>query len=339
MTLQPTFAASAKDWFDLQQVDTNTWLICEPGHANSYLMTSSTGSLLFDSGTGVASIVEAIGHLIEGPLTVVNSHGHLDHVGGNADLKLHGARIGLKEICAHPAASFASDHADREFLELYAHNFAEIAQRYSEYRALDSEYFFALAGQPIMREMPSAEGWNVPFVEPDRYLADGEVLEVGDRTFVSIHTPGHSPDSLVLFEPARKTLYAGDTVITAAMWCHGDGADLGVLVESLKRLEQLDISTVLCAHNLNYRVSAAHIFTTRRAAEKVLEHRTAPTPGTDLLGNRVNRHDADGITILLPFDQAALDGSNATPHVSHQGLNALQSELTEASHTSLGGDQ
>lgn len=305
MTLLPTFAASAADWFDVKEIAPATWLISEPGHVNSYLMTSPTGSLLFDSGTGIASIVDAIASLVQGPLTVVNSHSHLDHVGGNGDLLNHSDRVRLKEICGHPKTAYSAPMADREFLNLYADQFAMIAQRHAEYRELDDAFFFALADQPRMREMPDTSRWCVPFVQPHRFLADGEVLEVGDRTFVVIHAPGHSEDSLVLFEPASRTLYSGDTVITAAMWCHGEGADLNALNGTLRRLEQLDISTILCAHNLVPQVGRSYLARVRRATESVLAGETVATTGHDLLGTSVDRHCSDGITILLPLTSRA----------------------------------
>ena len=44
------------------------------------------------------------------------------------------------------------------------------------------------------------------------FVEDGDVVDLGDRHFEVIHTPGHSPGGIALFERATGTLIAGDIV-------------------------------------------------------------------------------------------------------------------------------
>ena len=48
---------------------------------------------------------------------------------------------------------------------------------------------------------------------PSVRLADAEVIELGKREWVSVHTPGHTPDHLCLFDPAGGVLLSGDHVL------------------------------------------------------------------------------------------------------------------------------
>ncbi len=57
--------------------------IYEPGDVHCTLIVGRERALLFDTGYGFCDIREAVSALTDLPLTIVNSHGHLDHAGGN----------------------------------------------------------------------------------------------------------------------------------------------------------------------------------------------------------------------------------------------------------------
>lgn len=50
----------------------------------------------------------------------------------------------------------------------------------------------------------------------DRALGDGDTVKMGDRYFEVIHTPGHSSDSICLYNQAEGVLFAGDSPLLLA---------------------------------------------------------------------------------------------------------------------------
>jgi hydroxyacylglutathione hydrolase len=62
-------------------------------------------------------------------------------------------------------------------------------------------------GVPLLAHAADADG--LPAVV-DRFLEDGDTLELGKVTLTVMHTPGHTPGSLCLYGPGF--LVAGDTV-------------------------------------------------------------------------------------------------------------------------------
>lgn len=48
--------------------------------------------------------------------------------------------------------------------------------------------------------------------EPDRFVEDGDVLEVGSLKLKVIHTPGHSPGGICIYIESEKVLFSGDTL-------------------------------------------------------------------------------------------------------------------------------
>jgi hydroxyacylglutathione hydrolase len=77
-------------------------------------------------------------------------------------------------------------------------------------------------------------------------LRDGDTLELGDRKFTVVHTPGHRPGSICLYDDVNNLLITGDSVC-------GDREDLirmdkEIYLNSLRRLLEYDTDTMIMSH-------------------------------------------------------------------------------------------
>lgn len=52
---------------------------------------------------------------------------------------------------------------------------------------------------------------------PDRWLEDGESVQVGNVTLSVIHCPGHTPGHVVFFDPASKLAIVGDVLFNGSI--------------------------------------------------------------------------------------------------------------------------
>jgi glyoxylase-like metal-dependent hydrolase (beta-lactamase superfamily II) len=198
-----------QSWFEVRDLGDGIQLIAEPGHANSFLVSGTMTALLFDTGTGIVAISDVVRELTDLPLIVVNSHDHLDHRGGNAALVSDRDKCRLQDIAAHPIA-LQGGHAEVEagFLLLYERAMREVYSDYLRYLELDEQSFFVSSSLPRMREIPDLSGWHVPAVRPTRALADGELIDLGGRVLRVLHTPGHAPDAICLYDEVTGALLA-----------------------------------------------------------------------------------------------------------------------------------
>jgi glyoxylase-like metal-dependent hydrolase (beta-lactamase superfamily II) len=95
-----------------------------------------------------------------------------------------------------------------------------------------------------MLEQPTTAPFVVPVTvppsKPERLLKEWDELSVGNLRFTVVHTPGHTPGSICLFEPVRKVLFSGDTLF-ASGYGRTDlpGGDEAQLELSLGRLAAL----------------------------------------------------------------------------------------------------
>ncbi len=88
-----------------------------------------------------------------------------------------------------------------------------------------------------------------PAFNVDRILRDGDVIELGDAALQVIHTPGHTPGSICLYDRETKELFTGDTVFEGGSFGRTDiGGDSGAMVRSLDRLTKLDVSVFYPGH-------------------------------------------------------------------------------------------
>jgi glyoxylase-like metal-dependent hydrolase (beta-lactamase superfamily II) len=77
-----------------------------------------------------------------------------------------------------------------------------------------------------------------------RLLADGDEIAIGEERVVTLHTPGHSPDSVCFH--AGGILFTGDTLFVGRTGrTLGPGASTRELYRSVRRLKQLPPGTVL----------------------------------------------------------------------------------------------
>jgi hydroxyacylglutathione hydrolase len=94
---------------------------------------------------------------------------------------------------------------------------------------------------------------DCPKIEVDLRLHGGEVLDLGGVVLEVIHTPGHSPGGICLYEPDSRTLFSGDTVFADGVgrtdFPGGDAEALRKSVEKLIALhEAKGIERILPGH-------------------------------------------------------------------------------------------
>lgn len=80
-------------------------------------------------------------------------------------------------------------------------------------------------------------------------LRDGEMV-LGNLK--SVFLPGHTYDSYGFFDTATKTLLSGDCLQLAGIGCYRNNyTDLGLYVDSIHKLQQMDIRRIVAAHEFD----------------------------------------------------------------------------------------
>ena len=222
----------SQGWFTTWGVAPGVICIAEDRHVEevrSYLVTGSERSLLWDAGLGIADMrreVERFVAVRPDTLLMVCSHSHFDHVGDVWRFAAAGV-----PVYAHPAEAGwiakGMDHAK-------------------------SAYW--LQEKFLLGPLPTGFDADAYLIRPatvTHLLNEGDVLDLGDRQLTVLHTPGHSPGGLCLWDAANGLLLSGDTAYAAPLYAYSPDANPDVYRRSLRRLAGLapQVRTLLPSHD------------------------------------------------------------------------------------------
>jgi len=79
----------------------------------------------------------------------------------------------------------------------------------------------------------------------DSLLRDGDTIRMGDEYFEVIHTPGHSSDSVCLYNRTEGVLFAGDTPLLIGS---PDGTYEAGFLAALEKLCERDVRRIYFGH-------------------------------------------------------------------------------------------
>lgn len=221
--------AQAEEWWRVTPVSDGVTLIDEPHilpfyRCNVWHVRGREQDLLVDSGMGVVSLRTWVPLVSERPLEAVASHTHFDHIGCHHEFERRSVHRAEAAILARPGRA------------------ETLADPY-----VTDEIFTALPPAPYR-----SDRYAVGAAPATRILEDGDVVDLGDRHFEVIHTPGHSPGGIALFEAATGILFSGDIVYDGPLiedTYHADAADY---VASMERLLRLPVRIVHGGHFESY---------------------------------------------------------------------------------------
>lgn len=79
---------------------------------------------------------------------------------------------------------------------------------------------------------------------PDRFLEDGDIVEIGDLKFAVLHTPGHTRGGICFY--GEGVVFTGDTLFSNGIGRYDlPGSSYDQLMESLSRLMKLPDETIV----------------------------------------------------------------------------------------------
>ena len=271
VNMRAPLADASDDWFDVHAVEPGVFALVESRQQQeviSWLVVGTTRALLFDTGMGMRPLRPVVARLTALPVTVLNSHTHLDHVGGNvefSDVRAMGHAFTRGNMRGKTHAQVADEATPAALCGNTAVGFDTAAYHIRPWTS---------AGE----------------------LRDGDTFDLGGRTIDVIAVPGHTPDAIALHDRAAGLLWTGDTFYAGPIWLFMPETDLDAYLVSIEKLAALvpSLRRVLPAHNT---VAAApsmlgRVRNAMRAIRSGSIPGTTPAPGQRLF-------TFDGFSVLV----------------------------------------
>jgi glyoxylase-like metal-dependent hydrolase (beta-lactamase superfamily II) len=217
--------AHPDDWYSVTRVGDDVTRIEEPFikpfyRCNVWHVRGRDRDLLVDSGMGVVSLRQWVPLVTEKPLVAVASHTHFDHIGAHHEFTDRVVHAAEADLLARPTRK------------------ATLAEDY-----VSDAIFTRLPPAPY-----SSAAYEVRPAPATRIVADGDAIDLGDRRFTVIHTPGHSPGGIALFEAATGILFSGDILYDGPLIEDTYHSDAGDYLASMRRLLELPVRVVHGGH-------------------------------------------------------------------------------------------
>jgi glyoxylase-like metal-dependent hydrolase (beta-lactamase superfamily II) len=187
------------------------------GHVNCYLLEDERGIAVVDPGLPGPQSWKALvdrlgraGYKVKDVHTVVVTHSHPDHFGGAGTLR-HEAGA---EIVTHKTFRTWMDLNEGEVVTDDDGDAIKPPHPWDTKLPWKDETFKPpMKRRMRMRVMRVVAKRYIRNPAPSRRLEEAEVITLGRREWVSLHTPGHTPDHLCLFDPAGGVVLSGDHVL------------------------------------------------------------------------------------------------------------------------------
>jgi len=178
------------DWFAIREIAPGIHAIGEPRFHQinwNYLLVGRKRALLFDTGPGVRDISVVVESLTDLPVTALPSHMHFDHTGNLARFE----NIAIADLPV--LRKFEKDD---------------------------------LLLEPIPLFLGHYEGMQWRPIAVRKWLPVGIHIDLGDRRLEIIHTPGHTPDHIALWDKTSNILLAADFLYPGPLYVQVPGANL-----------------------------------------------------------------------------------------------------------------
>ncbi|MGL5352014.1 MAG: MBL fold metallo-hydrolase [Clostridium sp.] len=213
-------------WFTIEKIDDVTFAISEYGHwekVHSYLLIGTKYALLIDTGLGIGNIKKEVDKLTSLPIKVITTHCHWDHIGGHKyfkDINIHeNDEAWIKKGLPIPVNSIKESILKEEFTKV------------------------------IPREF-NINNYIVYTCKTVGIVKDNDVINIGEREISVIHTPGHSPGHICLYEEEKGFLYTGDLIYLGTLYAFYPSTSPKDFKDSIDRISSIrNITRILPGHN------------------------------------------------------------------------------------------
>lgn len=193
------------NFFKSKKISESVTRIFGPTAELMYLVEGSDKAALIDTGTGIGNLSEYVKQLTNKPITVILTHGHVDHASGAPN---------FEEIYMnHADDEVYKEHIDFEVRKGY------VQAQYRDFGKIVESDYVPQKSSSVYKE-----------------LSEGDIFDLGGITLEIYNAAGHTPGQMAVLFKEERMLMTGDAANQATFLFDKFSQDITSYEKSMKEL-------------------------------------------------------------------------------------------------------
>jgi glyoxylase-like metal-dependent hydrolase (beta-lactamase superfamily II) len=239
-------------FFHCKEITTRTFCITGLGLEQAFLLEGNDKAALVDTLIGVGNLKAFCRELTDKPITVINTHGHVDHVGGNFDF----------EQCFIAPEDITLLYTQDDRRKVYVEAGMRKAGRHTT--LLDDDFSKI---KPI-KTLPLNNGWTI---------------DLGNRRLEAVAVPGHTHGSTVIIDQLTRIAFTGDACSNNTLLYLPHSTSVKTYQQSLLKLKEKQTSfDVLWGGHCPKPLDKIVVDEAIELCQEIIERKDDKVPGTHL---------------------------------------------------------
>lgn len=216
-------------YYKVEKLD-GYYRIGSPEAVFCYLIVGTEKAMLIDTGYCYGNLKGAVRSVTDKPLIIINTHGHCDHTGGNAQ---------FEEPC----------YIHEKDMDLCREHTGEAMRRADAERAEHSmnyetgEIFNALPEDFDLQKYCSMRSGNL------RSVKEGDLFELGGAAMEIIETPGHTQGCISILWKEKNFLFTGDAAGFFTWLFAEETTSREIYIRTLKKMYDIAADGYISGHS------------------------------------------------------------------------------------------
>lgn len=251
-------------YFEHKQMGEGITRIRDLTTVSMYLVEGSERAALIDTGTGMGDLRTYVETLTDRPLIVLNTHGHVDHAGGNSRFE--------RVLIAEEDRPLLRENTSAQYRMAFAKFASGVLPERIEIRPED----FLETSDTLYES-----------------LADGQKIDLGGRTLQAVRVSGHTAGSTGFLDDKSGAFFAGDCCNPSTFLFLRESLAVEEYLDSLLRLKNIfdEIQTFYICHDFDD-IPKSCIVDLIECCRIALDGKKADSPFSFPFGDMDNPHAA-----------------------------------------------
>lgn len=218
-----------KEYYSIEEMD-GYYRIGSLENVYCYLVVGEQEAMLIDTSNGFGDLNETVRSITSKPLHIINTHGHGDHCGGNAQFE--------EKVWIHSK--------DMELCKEHTRNLRRKDGALRAMNSINYETGMKYNGLPAGFDLNQYISYGTGNLT---VAYEGKLFNLGGKTLEIVETPGHTKGGISVLYKEKKLLFMGDATGPFVWLFLEEATSRKEYIKTLEKMYNLPVGSYIGGHN------------------------------------------------------------------------------------------